>query len=103
MEIIHGKKKCFHAIYKLTRVEGSKGEFIGWPFSGFRLSFTISKISETPWRSKPNFMWSILRKCVVGGGGGIPITGQGHMAKMATMAINSKNLKKSSASEPEGL
>ena len=30
------------------------------------------------------------------------INGQGHMTKMATMAINSKNLKKSSSSEPEG-
>ena len=27
----------------------------------------------------------------------------GHMTKMAAMAINSKNLQKSSSSEPEGL
>ena len=31
------------------------------------------------------------------------INGQGHMTKMAAMAINSKNLKKSSSPEPEGL
>ena len=33
------------------------------------------------------------------------INGQGHMTKMATMAINrnSKNVLKSSSSEPEGL
>ena len=34
-------------------------------------------------QSKPNFMRSIVRKC---------INGQGHMTKMAAMAINSKNL-----------
>ena len=37
---------------------------------------------------KPNFMWSIVRK----GGMKTNIKGQGHMTKMATMAINSKNL-----------
>ena len=31
------------------------------------------------------------------------INGQGHMTKMAAMAINSKIFKKSSSSEPEGL
>ena len=31
------------------------------------------------------------------------INGQGHMTKMAAMAINSKKIKKSSSSEPEGL
>ena len=31
------------------------------------------------------------------------INGQGHMTKMATMDINSKNLLKSSSPEPEGL
>ena len=31
------------------------------------------------------------------------INGKGHMTNMATMAINSKILKKSSSSEPEGL
>ena len=31
------------------------------------------------------------------------INGQGHMTKMAVMAINSKNLHKSSSLEPEGL
>ena len=31
------------------------------------------------------------------------INGQGHMSKMAAMATNSKNLKKSSSPEPEGL
>ena len=31
------------------------------------------------------------------------INGQGHMTKMAAMAINSKNLLKSSSQEPEGL
>ena len=29
--------------------------------------------------------------------------GQGHMTKMATMAVNSKNLNKSYSSEPEDL
>ena len=33
----------------------------------------------------------------------INIKGQGHMIKMAAMAINSKNLLKSSSPEPEGL
>ena len=31
------------------------------------------------------------------------INGHGHMTKMAAMAINSKNLQKSSSPEPEGL
>ena len=31
------------------------------------------------------------------------VNGQGHMTKMAAMAINSKNPSKSSSSEPEGL
>ena len=31
------------------------------------------------------------------------INGQGHMTKMAAMAINSKNVETSSSSEPEGL
>ena len=31
------------------------------------------------------------------------INGQGHMTKMASMAINSKKPLKSSSSEPEGL
>ena len=31
------------------------------------------------------------------------INGQGHMTKMATMAINSKNFYKSSSPEPEGI
>ena len=31
------------------------------------------------------------------------INGQGHMTNVAAMAINSKNVKKSSSSEPEGL
>ena len=35
-------------------------------------------------QSKPNFMWSILRK------GKVCINGQGHMTKMAAMAINRK-------------
>ena len=30
------------------------------------------------------------------------INGQGHMTKMAAMAINTKNLQKSSSLEPEG-
>ena len=30
------------------------------------------------------------------------INGQGHMTKMATIAINTKNLQKSSSLEPEG-
>ena len=34
-------------------------------------------------QSKPNFMWSIVRKGV---------NGHGHMTKMANMVINSKNL-----------
>ena len=33
----------------------------------------------------------------------VNINGQGHMTKMATMAINSKNLYKSCSSEPEDL
>ena len=33
----------------------------------------------------------------------VNINSQGHMTKMATMAINSKNCYKSSSSEPEGL
>ena len=37
-------------------------------------------------QSKPNLMWSILRKRKV------CINGQGHMTKIAAMAINSKNL-----------
>ena len=37
------------------------------------------------------------------GGIKVYINGQGHMTKMAAMAINSKNIKKSSFSEPEGL
>ena len=44
-------------------------------------------------QSKPNFMWSIDRK-----GGTNVYNGQGHLTKMATMAINSK---KSSSSDPE--
>ena len=48
-------------------------------------------------QSKPNFMWSILRK-----GERVYINDPGHMTKMAAMAINSKNLQKSSP-EPEGL
>ena len=39
-------------------------------------------------QSKPNFMWSILRKRKKK----VYINGLGHMTKMATMAINSKNL-----------
>ena len=31
------------------------------------------------------------------------INGQGHMTKVAAMAINSKKLQKSSSPEPEGL
>ena len=31
------------------------------------------------------------------------MNGQGHMTKMSVMAINSKNLKKSSYPEPEGV
>ena len=31
------------------------------------------------------------------------INGQGHLTKMAAMAINSKNLGKSLSSDPEGL
>ena len=50
-------------------------------------------------QSKPNFMWSIVRK----GGVKVNINGQGHMTKMATMAVNSKNLYKSYSSEPEDL
>ena len=33
----------------------------------------------------------------------VSINGQGHMTKMAAMAINSKTFKKSSSPEPEGL
>ena len=33
----------------------------------------------------------------------VNINSQGHMTKMASMAINSKNLKKSSSPEPEDL
>ena len=36
-------------------------------------------------QSKPNFIWSILGK-----GGKVYINGQGHMTKMAAMAINRK-------------
>ena len=39
-------------------------------------------------QSKPNFMWSIVRK----GAMKVYINCQGHMTKMATMAINSKNI-----------
>ena len=38
-------------------------------------------------QSEPNFMWSILRK----GNENLFINGQGHMTKMAAMAINSQN------------
>ena len=37
------------------------------------------------------------------GGKKVYINGQGHMIKMAAMAINRKNLLKSSSQEPEGL
>ena len=40
-------------------------------------------------QSKPNFMWSILGE----GGMKVYLNGQGHMTKMATMAINSKMFK----------
>ena len=33
----------------------------------------------------------------------VDINSQGHMSKMAAMAINSKNILKSSSPEPEGL
>ena len=39
-------------------------------------------------QSKPNFMWRIIKK----GAMNVCINGQGHMTKMAAMAINSKNL-----------
>ena len=39
-------------------------------------------------QSKPNFVWSILWE----GGTKVIMNGQGHMTKMAAMAINSKNL-----------
>ena len=48
-------------------------------------------------QSKSNFMWSILRE-----NENVYINDQGHMTKMAAMAINSKNLLKSSYPEPEG-
>ena len=47
-------------------------------------------------QSKPNFMWSTVRKGLRGMK--VNINGQGHMAKMA---INSKNLHKSYSSEPD--
>ena len=50
-------------------------------------------------QSKPNFMWSIVRK----GGMKVNINGPGQVTKMATMAINSKNLYKSFSSETEDL
>ena len=79
---------------------GSQGELIVYPCSGVR-PFTISNIfsSETARPIKAKFYveppWE--------GGTKVYINGPGHMAKMATMPIYGKNLKKSSSPEPEVL
>ena len=55
--------------------------------------------SETAWPIKAKLYeehWQEVRMKVY-------INGQCHMTKMAAMAINSKNLQKSSSPEPEGL
>ena len=57
-----------------------------------RILNTLKQLGQ----SKPNFMWSILRI----GETKVCINGPGHMTKVATRAINSKNLKESSSLEP---
>ena len=51
-------------------------------FHNNETSFPLKPLGQ----SKPNFIWSIRGK------GERNINGQGHMAKMAAMAINRKNL-----------
>ena len=68
--------------------EGSKGELIGWPCSCVRRPSTISKISETALPIKAKL--HVQHPSEVGTK--VCINGPGHMTKMATMAINSKNL-----------
>ena len=54
--------------------------------------------SETAWPIKAKLYMHLKEE-----GMKVCINSQGHMTKMAAMAINSKNLKKSSSSEQEGL
>ena len=65
---------------------------MGWPCSGVRPS-SLSSVRRPQFqrssplklldRSKPNIMWSILRR----GGTKLYINGPGHMTKMAAMPI----------------
>ena len=55
-----------------------------------RPQFQSSSSLKPLGQSKPNFMWSILRKEEQK----FILKGPGHMTKMAVMTINSKNLKK---------
>ena len=53
-------------------------------FHNIETTFPLKPLGQ----SKPNFMWSILRK----NDKKVYINGPGHMTKMAAMAINSKNI-----------
>ena len=65
-----------------------------------RQSSTISQTSsETAWPIKDKLHMENPYE----GGTKVYINGPGHMTKMATLAINSKNLYKSYSSQPEDL
>ena len=66
--------------------EGSQGELIGRP--SVRPQFQRSSPLKPLGQSKPNFMWSILRR-----GTKVNINHLGHMTKMAAMPIYGKNHK----------
>ena len=57
----------------------------------------IFSVAAGPIKAKV-YMW-----CPWDGRMKVYINSQGHMTKMAAMAINSKNIEKSSSPEPEGL
>ena len=87
----------------LPKLLGTGGELIVYPCSivrRCRSHFSKNFFSETAWPIKFKFHVSILKK---GEPKFVFINGPGHVTKMAARAINSKNLKKSSSPEPEGL